>query len=53
MSRRLFVLNLGTFLLEGSITAGHATGQTPYTLKPTPKTVAWGHYDEGFWGALK
>src|SRR5882762_6311328 len=45
MSRRLFVFNLGTCLLVGSITAGHATGQTPYTLKPTPKTVAWGYYD--------
>src|SRR5438067_13549715 len=22
-----------------------ANGQTTYTLKPTPKTVAWGYYD--------
>ncbi len=45
MSRRLLVFNLGTSLLVASITAGHASGQTPYTLKPTPKTVAWGYYD--------
>src|SRR6267154_1394998 len=32
MSRRLLVFNLGTSLLVASITAGHASGQTPYTL---------------------
>jgi len=45
MNRRLLILNLGTCLLVSFIAARQATGQTTYTLKATPKTVAWGYYD--------
>ena len=45
MSHRLFVFAFGTCMLAFSFTAGQATGQTTYTLKPTPKTVVWGNYD--------
>jgi len=45
MTRKFAVLTamgLGLFLLCG---ASHLCAQTTYTLKATPKTVAWGYYD--------
>ncbi len=41
MTRR-FVL---AGLLASFALAKQAGAQTTYTLKPTPKTVAWGYYD--------
>src|SRR3981189_1762547 len=32
-------------LLVGFTSGTHSDSQTTYTLKPTPKTVAWGYYD--------
>src|SRR5258708_23156482 len=38
---RAIIVNLGLFLSAWTLAAQQAT----YTLKPTPKTVAWGYYD--------
>ncbi len=53
MLNRTSLAGLGTLLWTVSLAGQRANVQATYTLKPTPKTVAWGHYDEGFWGALK
>ena len=39
------VLALVTFAIICLISAQEANAQAKYTLKPTPKTVAWGYYD--------
>jgi acetamidase/formamidase len=40
------VLTVGIILaLRASAAAQEANAQATYTLKPTPKTVAWGYYD--------
>src|SRR5690242_8426144 len=36
---------LGLLVALPLFVAQHATAQATYTLKPTPKTVAWGYYD--------
>jgi hypothetical protein len=41
MLRRVILLCVGILLSGYSLRAQQAT----YTLKPTPKTVAWGDYD--------
>ncbi len=41
---RRFVF-LGVLLAGSSLIAQQANAQATYTLKPTPKTVAWGYYD--------
>ena len=41
MTRRVVLAGL----LASFALAKHANGQATYTLKPTPKTVAWGYYD--------
>jgi acetamidase/formamidase len=43
VGRRLILL--GAFVSVASCTARQANSQATYTLKPTPKTVAWGYYD--------
>src|SRR5579871_1597380 len=47
MIRRAAMLIVGSQLIPIATTllAPHATAQATYTLKPTPKTVAWGYYD--------
>src|ERR1700732_2782093 len=47
MIRRAVSSSLGLLLLLSSSTlaAQQANPQAPYTLKPTPKTIAWGYYD--------
>src|SRR6266481_2951302 len=41
MTRRVVLAGL----LASLALAKHANAQATYTLKPTPKTVAWGYYD--------
>src|ERR1051325_7746403 len=41
---RRFVL-LGVLLAVLALVSRQAQAQATHTLKPTPKTVAWGHYD--------
>jgi hypothetical protein len=38
-------LSLGLRVSVCALTGQQAGAQTTYTVKPTPKTVAWGHYD--------
>src|SRR5260370_727477 len=38
----LIAVGLGVFPFHGAL---RANAQATYTLKPTPKTVAWGYYD--------
>src|SRR5713101_2182141 len=45
MTFRAILLGFGILLLAPSLSAQQTTGQATYTLKPTPKTVAWGYYD--------
>jgi acetamidase/formamidase len=46
MTRRNgFTVQARLLLLSLSICAPRADSQTQYSLKPTPKTVAWGYYD--------
>jgi acetamidase/formamidase len=46
MTRRSgFTIQAAWLLLSLSICAPRADAQTQYSLKPTPKTVAWGYYD--------
>src|SRR5216683_2922556 len=43
MTRRLLCLGVSLFVCASS--GRKIEAQTNYTLKPTPKTVAWGYYD--------
>lgn len=45
MSRRVISVGYGTIILASSLFAKQANTQAADTLKPTPKTVAWGYYD--------
>src|SRR6266571_6637933 len=38
-------LSFGVLVFAGSLCGHSMCAQTTYTLKPTPKTVAWGYYD--------
>ena len=50
----LAVFGVATILLAGSaFGAPQAQGPKTYTLKPTPKTVAWGYYDASTPPALR
>ena len=42
---RTFFGVAGSLLLAATASAQQANPQAQYTLKPTPKTVAWGYYD--------
>jgi acetamidase/formamidase len=44
MIRRIFFMSLGLLLPLRPLSAQQAT-QSQHTLKPTPKTIAWGYYD--------
>jgi acetamidase/formamidase len=44
MNRRVAISGFGLLLGLQSLCAQKATAQAAYTLKPTPKTVAWGYY---------
>ena len=39
------IAGLGMLWLAASLAAERTNAQTVQTLKPTPKTVAWGYYD--------
>jgi len=39
------VLVVGSFCCSSTLPAQQVSSQAAYTLKPTPKTVAWGYYD--------
>jgi acetamidase/formamidase len=41
----LFLLSIGLLLSARFLSAQHADAPATYTLKATPKTVAWGYYD--------
>jgi hypothetical protein len=45
MSCRVLLLAFGIVCWPHSLHAQQANAQATYTLKPTPKTVAWGYYD--------
>jgi len=45
MSRSSILLRFGILLFVRILIAQHTNAQATYTLKPTPKTVAWGYYD--------
>src|SRR2546421_1059334 len=45
MTFRAILLGFGILLWVPSLSAQQTTGQATHTLKPTPKTVAWGYYD--------
>jgi acetamidase/formamidase len=45
MANRLILFALGFLVLGLCLRAQSAGGPTTYTLKPAPKTVAWGYYD--------
>ncbi len=45
MTRRTIFTSLGILVVGSSLAAQQANAQATYTLKPTPKTVAWGYYD--------
>jgi acetamidase/formamidase len=45
MTFRAILLGFGILLSVPSLSAQQTTVQATYTLKPTPKTVAWGYYD--------
>src|SRR5437879_2151338 len=45
MSCRLLRLAVGFIFWPHSLYAQQANAQATHTLKPTPKTVAWGYYD--------
>src|SRR5260370_31308990 len=42
---RVFVFALGAAFAAPNIFAQQSSAQAMHTLKPTPKTVAWGYYD--------
>src|SRR5713226_6083232 len=45
MNRRVALLGFGTLVFMCSLPSQQAAAQATYTLKATPKTVAWGYYD--------
>jgi acetamidase/formamidase len=45
MIRRVFLLSIGCLLCLRAVHAQQLNSQPAYTLKPTPKTIAWGYYD--------
>ena len=45
MIRRLVLLGSLLSVLLNTVSMRQANAQVTYTLKPTPKTVAWGYYD--------
>src|SRR6202521_5642973 len=45
MIRRVVLLSLGLLLCAHILCAQQPSAPPTYTLKPTPKTVAWGYYD--------
>src|SRR6267154_5623768 len=45
MIRYLILLSLTILMLGPTLPAQQAQAPAAYTLKPTPKTVAWGYYD--------
>ena len=42
---RSALLGLGLLLYISPLSAQQMSAQATHTLKPTPKTVAWGYYD--------
>jgi acetamidase/formamidase len=55
MSWRTWIPAVSVLLLARPVQAqtGSGTAADPYRLKPTPKTVAWGHYDATTTPALR
>src|ERR1700693_3475082 len=45
MNRRVVAFDFGLLLVVAFSVIPRANAQATYTLKPTPKTVAWGYYD--------
>src|SRR5258707_15784791 len=45
MTSRAILLGFGTLLSVPSLYAQQTSASATHTLKPTPKTVAWGYYD--------
>src|SRR5690349_13535201 len=45
MTLRAILVALGVLASVLSLCAQQTAAQATYTLKPTPKTVAWGYYD--------
>src|SRR5271166_2455957 len=45
MKHSYILTGIGILLATTSLSAQRAMAQATYTLKPTPKTVAWGYYD--------
>jgi acetamidase/formamidase len=45
MIRRSYLANLGILIFVSTLAGQQANAQATHTLKPTPKTVAWGYYD--------
>jgi hypothetical protein len=45
MNRRVVAFDFGLLLVVAFSVIPRASGQATYTLKATPKTVAWGYYD--------
>ena len=45
MSCRAILASLGIFISAQFLSAQQTKAQAAYSLKPTPKTVAWGYYD--------
>ena len=45
MTRCALILIIGACLASPSLAAQQSSSQATYTLKATPKTVAWGYYD--------
>jgi acetamidase/formamidase len=45
MIRRSLFVMLGLLLSSGFLCAQQTAAPATYTLKPTPKTIAWGYYD--------
>lgn len=45
MIRRVVLISFTLFLSVQTLSAQQASIPATYTLKPTPKTVAWGYYD--------
>ena len=45
MTRPALVLAIGVCVAATTVSAQQFNSAPTYTLKPTPKTVAWGYYD--------
>jgi hypothetical protein len=45
LNNRTFLAGLVAILWVPPVAVKEANAQVTYTLKPTPKTVAWGYYD--------